>query len=170
MPKTGSANGGTKPILVLGLGNTLLRDDGIGPYLIHRLEAEYGDHPEVDLVDGGTQGLMLLGQFSGREAVLILDAFKLGFAPGSLHVIRQAQPSDTGKYQGRTTHEGNAAGLLATAALTGDLPPRVYVLGIEPDKIETGNSLSCEVAAMVPAAMDKAMELIAEMMEVSVCV
>ena len=74
------------PILVLGLGNVLLQDDGVGPALLGLLETLHGKDDRVQFVDGGTQGLALLGYLSDRQAVLILDAVALGAEPGSVHV------------------------------------------------------------------------------------
>src|ERR1039457_4189410 len=76
------------PVLVLGLGNLLLSDDAAGLHLEAALQAERGDSPQVEFVDGGTQGLALLDYLSNRRAVLVLDAVGLGAEPGSVHVLR----------------------------------------------------------------------------------
>ena len=162
MRKNGSADA-RKPILVLGLGNTLLRDDGIGPFLVSQLATQCNHPGDVDFLDGGTQGIALLQHLTGRDALLILDAFSTGAAPGSLHIIRHGTPDIAGWANGRTSHEGNASGLLAAAALTGDLPPRVYILGVEPQWIDTGVTFSPAVAAMAPAALESAAQLLEDL-------
>jgi len=80
--------GGPAPVLVLGLGNLLLGDDGVGLRLVERLAEESGFGDAVEFVDGGTQGLALLGCLADREAVLVLDAVGLGGEPGTVHVLR----------------------------------------------------------------------------------
>ena len=74
---------GKAPILVLGVGNALLRDDGVGLRLLSDLSREgLAWDGEVEFLDGGTQGLALLDRIAGRHALLILDAVKLGAARG----------------------------------------------------------------------------------------
>ena len=71
------------PLLVLGLGNTLLGDDGLGPALIEQLSQEEDRWKDrIEFVDGGTQGLALLGHLSGREVIIIVDALATGAPPG----------------------------------------------------------------------------------------
>src|SRR5205085_8123532 len=70
--------GSAKPILILAVGNQLLSDDGVGIVLLDELSRDRIRGDGVEFVDGGTQGLALLGQFTGRDAVVILDAVALG--------------------------------------------------------------------------------------------
>ncbi len=162
-------HGSAKPVLVLGLGNLLLRDDGFGPSLIERLQPHLRDSTEVELVDGGTIGLGLLSVLGGRRAVLILDAFQGGKPAGTLHCYRDFDPAMAGAAQGRSAHEGNAGALLAVAALTGDLPERLAVIGIEPSEISTGFELSEPVAERMEEATALALGLVAELREVTAC-
>jgi hydrogenase maturation protease len=162
-------HGSVKPVLVLGLGNLLLRDDGFGPALIDRLQPYFKDSDEVELVDGGTIGLGLLSVVGGRRAVLILDAFQGGKPAGTIHCYRDFDTALAGAAQGRSAHEGNAGALLAVAALTGDLPERLAVIGIEPSEISTGYELSTAVAQRMEEATGLALELVAELREVAAC-
>lgn len=139
-----------RPLLVLGLGNLLLEDDGVGIELLQRLAAR-GDDARVEFVDGGTQGIALGSLFAGRRAVLLLDAVRLGAAPGSVH--RLQDPLRSAPPRGDSAHAANAGELLATALLLGDLPEHVEVLGIEPATTRTGIGLSAVVAAALPAAV-----------------
>ncbi|MBI5434379.1 MAG: hydrogenase maturation protease [Planctomycetes bacterium] len=142
--------GGRAPILVLGVGNALLQDDGVGPALIELLRATRGADPRVELVDGGTLGLALLGWIEHRGALLVLDAVEVGAAPGTVHVIER--PLDRGAARGIGAHGGNAASLLGTAALLGVLPHQVLVIGVEPRSIRTGTELDPVVARALPRA------------------
>lgn len=138
------------PILVLGLGNRLLRDDGVGLELLRRLDADGAGDVRVEVLDGGTQGLALLGRIACREAILVLDAVGLGAEPGTVHHMWGVPQRVASAVP--TAHEGNAAELFAAAALLGELPPAVRVVGIEPAEVRTGIGLSAPVLAALPAA------------------
>jgi len=144
------------PILVLGIGNTLLMDDGVGVLLVEEFRGlSTLPADEVEFLDGGTQGLALLGRLAGRRALVILDAVKLGAAPGTVHCLTLEQTLASGS--GSTTaHEGNAGELLRMAMMLGELPDRVAVIGVEAASLETGLGLSEPVQRALPAAMDAA--------------
>jgi hydrogenase maturation protease len=144
------------PILVLGLGNVLLQDDGAGPTLLNLLATSHGPNDLIEFVDGGTQGLALLGYLSDRQAVLLLDAVALGEKPGSVHVREDVEVLNLGSSRARTAHEGNAGELLRAAALLGDLPDRVVLVGVEPKNIRTGFGLSPVVQASLPGVLREA--------------
>ena len=152
------------PVLVLGLGNLLLSDDAAGLHLEAALKAERGDSPQVEFVDGGTQGLALLDYLSNRRAVLVLDAVGLGAAPGSVHVLRGPAIDGLRMQRSTTAHEGNALELLATAKLLGDDAGETVVVGIEPAHVATGIGLSPRVAAALPAAIGRARAVLESML------
>ena len=129
----------------------------MGVAILHALEREaagWGD--KVEFVDGGTQGLVLLGVLSGRRAAVILDAVALGAAPGTIHVLSPDEAALVRSRRSSTAHEGNASELLATASLLGDLPERTIIVGIEPGEVRTGVGLTDDVARSVPEAVERA--------------
>lgn len=145
------------PILVLGLGNPLLGDDGVGLRLLEELGSEAGRWgARVELVDGGTQGLALLGYLSHRPAVVVLDAIESGSTPGTVQVWRQADLDRLRASRSGTAHEGGALELLATARLLGEEPGDVVVVGVEPAEIGTGIGLTPPVAQALGPALEKA--------------
>ena len=153
------------PILVLGLGNLLLSDDAAGLHLEAALKAERGgDSPEVEFVDGGTQGLALLDYLSNRRAVLVLDAVGLGAEPGSVHVLRGPAIDGLRVQRATTAHEGNALELLAVARLLGDEAAEIVVIGVEPAIVATGIGLSPEVTAGLGEAMERARAVLDSML------
>jgi len=160
-----SAATAVPPVLVLGLGNLLLRDDGVGLELMRQLAArqsEHGGAVEVEYVDGGTQGVALLGHLEERRALLVLDAVSVDSnGPGEIAVVRDplAHPSA----QGMGAHGANASGLLASAQLLGQLPPRAVLVGIGPAELETGIGLSRCVSAVLPEALARAEEVLGEL-------
>ncbi len=148
------------PVLVLGLGNVLLGDDGIGPALVERIREAYEDVCEVECVDGGTQGFALLGYLAERTTVILLDAFASGKPPGEVTVLNKSAIVSPGARKATTAHEGNAGELLAVAHLLGELPEQVFLVGVEPERVRTELGLSASVTAALPAACACACELI----------
>lgn len=152
------------PFLVLGLGNTLLGDDGVGPALIDQLSQEGNRWSgRIEFLDGGTQGLALLGHLSGREAVIIVDALAMGRPPGTTRILNVSEVFQMGVRRAGSSHEGNAGELLAVAELLDELPDQVFVVGIEPQSVATGYGLSESARNALPAAANQVRELLAEL-------
>lgn len=140
------------PVLLLALGNPLMSDDGAGQQLLSKLQSEAPAWASrVEFMDGGTQGLALLGQFDGRKAVVFLDAVRLGDKAGSVHVL---DGNELARLGGKATsaHEGSAPQILAALQLLGEVPGEVAMIGIEPEQIRTGMDLSASVEASLGVA------------------
>jgi hydrogenase maturation protease len=168
MLKLATIKPGKPPVLVLGVGNLLLRDDGAGLSLLSGLSREacaWGG--TVEFLDGGTQGLALLDRIAGRGALLILDAVQLGAAPGTVHVMRDWR---FGAARFSTAHESNVSELLAVSTLLGECPERVVIVGIEPCRIATGTKLSGVVEQALPAALEAARAALVNLAETSAAV
>jgi hydrogenase maturation protease len=151
-------------ILVLGLGNMLLRDDGFGPALLEQLAASTNRWSrEVEFMDGGTQGLALLGRLTGRRAAILLDALQTGARPGTVHRLTLNELREISPGRANSAHEGNAGELLAAAQLLGELPDRLFVVGVEPETIATGLGLSNAVQQALPAALDQVASLLSQL-------
>lgn len=149
------------PILVLGLGNLLLGDDGVGLLLLEELARRAPGGGDIEFIDGGTQGLALLGRIANRAALIVLDAVAAGAPPGTVHVIGGREALALGASGGgRTAHEGNAGELLAVAALLGELPGQVTVIGIEPARLDTQVGLSAPVLSGMEEALETARRVI----------
>jgi hydrogenase maturation protease len=141
-------------VLVLGVGNALLGDDGAGLLVLAELQRDAGKWgDQVEFLDGGTQGLALLESIASRRALLVLDAVALGAEPGTVHVLRGW--SHAGE-RASTAHESNVAELLQASTLLGECPEQVTVIGIEPARIETGIGVSEAVARAVGEAVEAA--------------
>ena len=140
------------PVLVLGVGNALLGDDGAGLLVLAELERDASQWAgQVEFLDGGTQGLALLDRIASRRALLVLDAVALGAEPGTVHVLRGWKHAGE---RATTAHESNVAELLQASTLLGERPEQVTVIGIEPERIETGIGVSDAVAKGVRAAVE----------------
>ncbi|MEZ5366838.1 MAG: hydrogenase maturation protease [Bryobacterales bacterium] len=155
---------------MLGLGNVLLGDDGFGPRVIGELAREPEAVVDADLLDGGTQGLGLLASLGGRAAVLIVDAYASGAEAGTLSVIESPSLEQLGARKSQTAHEGNAGELLSVAALTGDLPRNIILLGVEPERISVGMGLSPRVEQAVPKAVQLSLAALAKLRRTPACV
>ena len=138
--------------LILGLGNPLLGDEGIGGRVIEELrglELPAG----VELVEGGTAGLRLIGLMEGYQRVIIVDAADMGHHPG--HVVRFT-PSEV---QFKTAeaplslHQIGLGEALVVAEALEMAPAELIIIGIQPGRIEAGVGLSPEVEGAIPQAI-----------------
>jgi hydrogenase maturation protease len=154
------------PILVLGLGNVRLHDDGVGSSLVGDLAREYKSADgRVEFLDGGTQGLALLGRIADRQALVILDAVASGHEPGSVCVLEGQEVLRFATSRSTTEREGNAGELLATAAFLGELPEKCYIIAVEPKSVETGVGLSRDVHRSLKAAVKTARGILDGLLE-----
>jgi hydrogenase maturation protease len=144
-------------ILVLGLGNILLQDEGLGVHALQRLASDYQWPPDVEIMDGGTKGLDLLPFLEGVSGLLILDAVQVGEAPGTL--IR-LEGSDIPKALSvkMSMHQVGLQELLALGDLQGILPPRVVLLGLEPAVVDWGLDLSPSIADKLKKLVEAAVK------------
>ena len=147
----------TKPIgvLVLGLGNVLLGDDGLGAAALVRLERDWRIPEGVRLEDGGTLGLSLLGLLSDAEQVIIVDAVRTDDPPGSLVHIDGADVIDAVRDR-LSVHQVGVADLLDAARLIGCYPAGVTLLGLVPETID----LAVERSDAVERRIDDLVEAI----------
>jgi len=122
-------------ILILGLGNVLLGDDGLGAAAVARLERNYRVPPRVRLEDGGTLGLSLLGLLAETEHVILVDAIAAESPPGTLIRLDGADVSDAVRDR-LSPHQVGVADLLDAARLIDSYPRTVTLLGLVPDSID----------------------------------
>ncbi len=135
-------------ILVLGLGNILLKDEGVGVRVIERLQAEYTFPDDVLILDGGTLGLDLLAYIEDTPQIVIVDAVKAGTEPGALvRLANDEIPAFLGPKV--SPHQVGLQDLLALAKLRGHFPDEVILWGVQAERLEPGLDLSPAVAAQV---------------------
>jgi len=144
--------------LVLGIGNILLKDEGVGVVVAQRIEAARaaGDAVvprDTRVVDGGTLGLDLLPMIGDADQVVMVDAVNLGRAPGTVTVLRDdtVQAALSGHV---SPHQIGVGDLVAAARLTGTMPARLTLVGIQPGEISIGLELTAAVAAAVDVAIE----------------
>ncbi|HSA54750.1 MAG TPA: HyaD/HybD family hydrogenase maturation endopeptidase [Gemmatimonadaceae bacterium] len=132
--------------VVLGLGNMLMTDDGIGLAALARLQDEWFIPRRVELVDGGTWGMNLLPIIESTDRLLVLDAIDSGAEPGTLSVLRDGDVPRV-LAQKLSPHQIDLREVLALAALRGTLPDELVAIGVQPDVVEMGTDLSPAVEA-----------------------
>lgn len=139
-------------LLIIGVGNVLMGDDGVGPRLAAALQRDASLLPVgTRVIDGGTLGISLLPVLDRAGAVLLLDAVETGSPPGTLTLL--AGPACEGALsQPLSAHQVGVADLLAAARLTG-FHGAIAVLGIQPGDITPGVALSPAVTGSFPAAV-----------------
>jgi hydrogenase maturation protease len=131
-------------VLVLGLGNVLLGDDGLGAAAVARLECEYRVPAGVHLADGGTLGLSLLGLLADSEHVILVDAVRAEGTPGTLLRLEGEDVSDAVRDR-LSPHQVGVADLLDAARLIDRYPATVTLLGLVPDTIDLAVARSTAV-------------------------
>jgi hydrogenase maturation protease len=137
-------------ILVLGVGNILLTDEGLGVRAVERLAAAHDLPENVEVLDGGTLGLDLLPRLAGVDALLLVDAVKAGGKPGAL-VRLEGDAIQAALAVKMSVHQVGLQELLAVSAFQGTLPPQIVLWGMEPAEIDWGLELSGPVAARLDA-------------------
>jgi hydrogenase maturation protease len=127
--------------VVLGLGNMLMADDGVGLAALARLDEDWFVPPAVALVDGGTWGMNLLPVIESADRVIILDAIDLNGAAGTVYRLEKHEiPRFLG--QKLSPHQIDLREILALAELRGTLPGEIIALGIQPARVEMSTTLT----------------------------
>jgi hydrogenase maturation protease len=121
--------------VVIGIGNTLFKDDGIGVYTALYLKHNYTFSPELDIVDGGTLGLNLLEYLQNYDRVIILDTLSIHDQPGTLYKVPAEEFKGLGSFRS-TAHEVEVIQMLEAGELYG-LTSNVIIIGIIPEDIES---------------------------------
>jgi hydrogenase maturation protease len=142
--------------LVLGIGNVLWADEGFGVRAVEALHERYEAAEGVDVVDGGTQGLLLLDLVCDSERVLVFDAIDFALAPGTLKVLRDAEVPAWAAAK-VSLHQASFQEVLALARLRGREPRAVTLIGVQPAVLaDFGGSLTDLVRPRVAEAVELA--------------
>lgn len=148
-------------VLVLGVGNLLNSDEGLGVHAVRRLQAELGERcPQVDFVDGGTLGLNLLPLVEAASHLLLLDCVNAGKAPGTLiELTKDEIPLYSGVKM--SLHQTTFQEVLGLADMQGRLPENIHLIGVQPADLSIGVELSPQVAAQMEALIERAKGVLA---------
>ena len=136
-------------IVVLGVGNILLTDEGLGVHVVKELKENYNFTPEISLIDGGTMGMELLTYMRGMKRILLIDAINGGEAPGTVYEFphRELEQYFT---EHISVHEVGMQDILRIRAIQENPLEDAIVIGVEPESLEIGFEPSAAVQQALP--------------------
>jgi hydrogenase maturation protease len=140
-----------KDVVVIGLGNVLLSDEGIGVHLVRRLSNQRDKFHLVDFVDAGSAGMNLLHLIANRKKAVIIDCAKMGSKPGTIRRFAPDEVQSVKQLSHYSLHEADILKVIALSKQLGECPAEVVFFGIEPESIEPGQNLSKTLFAKIDA-------------------
>ncbi len=147
-------------ILVLGIGNTLLADEGVGVVAMSTLRDRLDGNPDIEFLDGGTLSFTLAVPIAECDALIVLDAAMIEGPAGSVGCFEgEAMDRFLGENRKASVHEVGLLDLMAIAMLTDHWPQRRALIGIRPLKLDWGETLTPAVAAGVDEMCRQALRL-----------
>lgn len=148
-------------IVVLGVGNILLTDEGLGVHVVKALQDKYTFTPAISLVDGGTMGMELLNYMRGMKKLLLIDAINGGEAPGTVYEFPH-QETENYFTDNISVHEVGMQDILRIRALQEDPLEDALVIGVEPDSLEVGFEPSSVVQQALPTVEEKVLQVLCQ--------
>jgi hydrogenase maturation protease len=147
--------------IVIGLGNILLKDEGIGVHAVNAIRERYTFSPELELIDGGTLGLDLLHFFEGTDRILIVDAVDFKKDPGSIGVIEDDNIPST-LFAKLSVHHIGLSDVLFAAKLLDITPAKLRLIGIQPQSLEVGLDMTECISGKMEDLIDTIIETLRE--------
>ncbi len=141
-----------KKTLILGLGNILMQDEGVGVRVVEAMR-DVPLPPGVDLLDGGTAGLSLLELMEGYDRVIVVDAVGAGAEPGAIFKLRPEDLAAMPNVQLTSFHQVGLMGVLQLAELVGQRP-EVVIIGVQPASLDWGTELTPQLKDAVPRVIE----------------
>ena len=153
----------TPKVTILGIGNVLWADEGFGVRTVEALNRSHRFADNVQLIDGGTQGIYLVQHVQAADILVVFDAIDYGLPPGTLRLIEGDEvPSFMGAKK-MSLHQTGFQEVLAMAELLGTYPQHILLVGVQPQELEDyGGSLRPVVRAQVAPAIDAALAWLAD--------
>ena len=142
--------------VILGIGNTLLQDEGIGIHLLNAVKEKYpcwqADF-NIAMIDGGTLSFDLLNIIQSDQDLLVLDAVNLDKPPGTVYCLAAEEMDKFLSQPGKSVHEVSLQDLFDMSRLTGHLPEKRALIGIQPATIDWGSELTQSVQQSIEEAL-----------------
>ena len=142
-------------VLILGIGNTLLSDEGIGVHLVQRMQERVGELAGVEFMDGGTLSFSLAEPIAWADGLIVVDAARMGEAPGTLKVFQDEQMDAYLTGNRSSVHEVSLTDMMDIARLSETLPTSRYLIGIEPEVLDWGEKPSERVEPSIEVGIEK---------------
>ena len=143
-------------ILILGIGNILLKDEGIGVHVVKKLK-ESPLPVNVEILDGGTAGLDLTDFIANRKKVIVIDTVKAGEKPGTIYRLTEKNLR-TGPKAIMSFHEIDLLDAIHMSIVMDEKPEEIVVIGIEPKDMSDGTELSPEIEERIPRIIEVVMK------------
>jgi hydrogenase maturation protease len=144
-------------VLVLGIGNLVMSDDGVGVKVVQILQQEYLFPDSVEVLDGGTLGLDLLPKLEGIDHLIVVDAVETGEKPGTC-VRLTGEELPIALETKVSPHQMGLKDLLSVAQLLGHSPGEMVLIGVQPGSIEMDTELTPEVEAVLQMLVDNVLK------------
>ena len=141
-------------VLIAGIGNVLLGDDGVGPFVIKVLESEYDFADSVELADLGTPGLDLPVHMGGADAVILVDSAKLGGNAGDIRLFRKQEILSNPPRARIDPHSPALTESICLLDLLGLMPREFLMIGMQGRQFDPGSTLSRPVRLCIPHIID----------------
>ncbi|MFZ0034106.1 MAG: HyaD/HybD family hydrogenase maturation endopeptidase [Sedimentisphaerales bacterium] len=135
-----------KDVVVIGLGNVLLSDEGIGVHLVRRLSSQQDKFPPVEFIDAGSGGISILHLIANRKKTVIIDCAKMGAKPGTIRRFTSDEVQSIKKLSNYSLHEVDILQVINLSKQLGECPHEVVFFGIEPEVVGSGMELSKTLA------------------------
>ena len=148
-------------IVVLGVGNILLTDEGLGVHVVEDLKANYTFTPQISLIDGGTMGMELLTYMRGMKKILLIDAVNGGEVPGTIYEFphRELEQYFTDHI---SVHEVGMQDILRIRAIQENPLEDAIVIGVEPESLDVGFEPSAPVQKALPEVKERVLRVLRE--------
>ncbi len=147
--------------VLLGVGNILLTDEGVGVEAVTRFEAKHVLPPGLSVLDGGTSAMEMLDDLEGLDLLVVVDCVRVGKPPASVVVLQDDEVPAF--FRSRLSpHQVGLSDVFATMLLTGRAPRRIVIVGVQPVEVSTGMGLTAEIEAVMPQVLDAVRSALAE--------
>ena len=150
----------SNPIVLLGVGNILLTDEGFGVHVVNQLREDYVFNPPITILDGGTMGMELLTYMRGMTKLLLVDAINGGDAPGTVYEFPYEEMNSYFT-EAISVHEVGMQDILRIRTLQEDPLEDAVVIGVEPENLELGLDLSETTQVVVKDVKERILAVLA---------
>ena len=144
-----------RQVVVIGIGNLIMKDDGLGIHAIRALaDVKFPENIDLKLIDGGLELDLAVLVDEGVDKLILIDAIQAGGKPGDMYRF-PINDVETSGYQTRSAHYLNMKQNLAMMQIAGNMPKQIVVIGVEPKEMAPGMELSPEIAAKLSEVVER---------------
>jgi hydrogenase maturation protease len=145
-----------KAVIVIGLGNTLMSDEGVGVRVVQRLLDIAGRFPSVDFAEAGTGGMSILHLIRGKDKAIFIDCARMSEEPGVIRKFTPQEIKSTKVLAHQSLHEFDLIKIIDMSYKLGQCPAEIIIFGIEPQSVKPG----CELSKTLTDRLDEYVTMI----------